>query len=112
MIQILVDRPPGIVFSWALLSSLGEVRDRKLSLDPALKQNNALWLTLPWKFTGCVTFSLILGSLSKLTFLHCDNKSAIAIASNPFFHSHTKHNDVDFHITRQAYEKKIVSLPY
>ena len=44
--------------------------------------------------------------------MHCDNKSAIAIASNPVFHNRTKHIDVDCHITRQAYEKKIISLPY
>src|SRR3954467_5849452 len=38
--------------------------------------------------------------------MHCDNKSAIAIASNPVFHNRTKHIDVDCHITRQAYEKR------
>src|SRR5205809_5010824 len=44
--------------------------------------------------------------------MHCENKSAIAIASNPVFHNRTKHIDVDCHITRQAYENKIISLPY
>src|SRR5436190_18480175 len=44
--------------------------------------------------------------------MHYDNKRAIAIASNPVFHNRTKHIDVDCHITRQAYEKKIISLPY
>src|SRR3954466_4801519 len=44
--------------------------------------------------------------------MHCDNKSAIDIVSNPVFHNRTKHIDVDCHITRQAYEKKIISLPY
>src|SRR3954464_4327682 len=43
---------------------------------------------------------------------HYDNKSAIAIASNPVFHNRTKHIDVDCHITRQAYEKEVLSLPY
>src|SRR5436189_6129330 len=44
--------------------------------------------------------------------MHCDNKNAIAIASNPVFHNRTKHIDVDCHITRQAYEKGTISLPY
>src|SRR5436189_5946641 len=44
--------------------------------------------------------------------MHCDNKSAIAIASNPVFYNRTKYIDVDCHIPRQAYEKKIHTLPY
>src|SRR2546430_6763564 len=37
MILILVARPQGIASFWALLSYLGGARDKKLSLDPALK---------------------------------------------------------------------------
>ena len=31
--------------------------------------------------------------------MYCDNKGAIAIASNPIFHDRTKHIDVNCHIT-------------
>ena len=33
--------------------------------------------------------------------LWCDNVSALAIASNPVFHAHTKHIKVDFHFIRE-----------
>src|SRR4051812_47137217 len=44
--------------------------------------------------------------------MYCDNKSAIAVASNFVFHDRVKHIEVDCHITCQAYEKHIISLPY
>src|SRR4051812_4893862 len=44
--------------------------------------------------------------------MHCDNKSAIPITSNLVFHNRTKHIDDYCHITRQAYEKRVISLSY
>ena len=51
-------------------------------------------------------------SVITLVPMHCDNKSAIAIASNHVFHDHTKHIEVDYHITRQEYEKRRITLSY
>jgi len=43
--------------------------------------------------------------------MHCDNKSSIAIASKAAFHDRTKHIEIDYHITRQKYEKDMITLP-
>jgi len=51
-------------------------------------------------------------SISAPILMHCDNKSVMAIASNPVFHTLTKNIEVDCHITRQEYEKGKIILLY
>lgn len=44
--------------------------------------------------------------------LKCDNLSALALASNPVFHSKTKHLDNDFHFVRERVQRHDLCLQY
>ena len=44
--------------------------------------------------------------------LNCDNLSALALASNPVFHSRIKHLDNDFHFVRERVQKNDIRLAY
>nr|XP_023925786.1 uncharacterized protein LOC112037207 [Quercus suber] len=45
----------------------------------------------------CTLFKELKLFLPHIPILWCDNNSTIALASNPVFHSHTKHIEVDYH---------------
>ena len=45
-------------------------------------------------------------SLQQTPVLQCDNKSAEALASNPKYHSRTKHIELDLHFIREHIAKK------
>ena len=51
-------------------------------------------------------------SQSDPTPLYADNTSAIQIVANPVFHERTKHIEVDCQYIREAYDKKIISIPH
>jgi hypothetical protein len=44
--------------------------------------------------------------------LWCDNSGALALASNPVYHAHTKHIEIDFHFIREKVANRDVQLRY
>ncbi|KAM1859213.1 hypothetical protein ACFX13_011547 [Malus domestica] len=44
--------------------------------------------------------------------LHCDNLSALALCSNPVFHSKIKHLDTDYHFVREKVQKGDLDVQY
>jgi len=44
--------------------------------------------------------------------MFCDNQSVIYIAQNQELHERTKHIKVECHLVRDAWTKKVVSLPF
>jgi hypothetical protein len=56
----------------------------------------------------CMLFKDIHVSLPLAPVLWCDNVSALALASNPMYHAHTKHIEVDYHL----FEKKSLFVTF
>jgi len=68
---------------------------------------------------ACSEVIWLRGLLSELGFsqaqptpLHADNTSAIQIAANPIYHERTKHIEVDCHSIREAYDRRVITLPH
>ena len=54
----------------------------------------------------CIWFKELKMLLSHVPVLWCDNNSAIALSTNPVFHSRTKHIEVDYHYVREKVLRK------
>ncbi len=51
-------------------------------------------------------------SQSTPTMFFLDNQNAIRLSSNPKFHCHTKHIDIQYHIIHQSQEHQFIHLQY
>jgi len=62
------------------------------------------WLVSPLKQLGVAQLKHVI--------LHCDNQSALHIASNPIFHERTRHIDINRHFTREKVMGGLIQLSY
>lgn len=60
-----------------------------------------------WLQSLCKELSI---SVNPTSLLWCDNKSAIALASNPVFHARTKHIEIDVHFVREKVLAKVLQV--
>ena len=61
-----------------------------------LKLNTSLLLTLPKNWL-CIFIGEVFSPLTEPTTLHCNNQSAITIATEGNYHAHTKHINIPYH---------------
>lgn len=54
----------------------------------------------------------IVGGSNRTIEIHCDNKSAIQLASTAMYHPRTKHIDVKYHFIREQIEMKSIAVKY
>ncbi|TFY74078.1 hypothetical protein EWM64_g9933 [Hericium alpestre] len=60
----------------------------------------------------CAILGEIIGQFDKPTTLFCDNQSAITLAQDNIFHSHTKHISIRYHFICDVVEQEQVDLVY
>ncbi|KAH9682619.1 retrovirus-related pol polyprotein from transposon RE1 [Citrus sinensis] len=70
----------------------------------AMATSEVLWITY--------LFQELNISFDQIPLLHCDNKSAEALASNPKYHARTKHIELDLHFLREHIAQQQLSVTY
>ena len=60
----------------------------------------------------CTLFKELCLYLYHIPVLWCDNISAIALASNPVFHSKTKHIEVDYHFVKEKVIRRDLGVKF
>jgi hypothetical protein len=89
----------------ALILYLGATKSRVLSLDLAQRLNIEVCRSMAHTTAELYWLHMLLQelhiTLSTAPSLWCDNVSAIALASNPVFHSRTKHIEINYPFVRE-----------
>ncbi|CAL9003690.1 unnamed protein product, partial [Prunus brigantina] len=107
------DQPQDLLSSWVPIQFHGSLRSEGPSPVAPPKPNTVLLLMLQQRSLGFVGYLRIFMSFSRILLsLFCDNMSALALGSNPIFHSRIKHLDVDFHFVRERVQRKDFLVHY
>lgn len=113
---LIIGRAPLVMVCFlALILYLGAAKSRVLSLDLAQRLNIEAWLIQLLNCTGFACFfknyiSII--TLSTAPSLWCDNVSAITLASNPVFHSRTKHIKIDYYFVKEKVVNHAIQIQH
>jgi hypothetical protein len=94
------------VFSWSSKKqqSVAQSSAKAEYVSVALATSHAIWLRRILEDIG--------EKQEEVVHLHCDNKSAIAVAKNPVYHSRTRHIAIKHHFIREAIEEGEVELKF
>jgi hypothetical protein len=94
--------PPQVsMFTLAIVWSLGVPKNR-LSLALHLNLSIKQCLSLKPNYSGCTCSLRNWGvALDHASMLWCDNVNTLTLASNPVFHTRTKHIEVDYHFVSE-----------
>lgn len=101
-----------IMCSFGTYSSLGEPRNKMLSLSPVLNHSIVAFTTDSEIVWLCCLLRDVGFQFFTHTPLYCDNQSSIKIANGPVFHEYTKHIEVNCYFVRQFYLPHTIVLPY
>lgn len=105
------DQPQVLLFFLFPILSLGVPKSSLLLLVLPLKLNIELWLTQPLVWIIQLLFELHI-PVSAPPILRCDNRSAMAIASNHVFHARTKHIEIAYHYIREQVLAKTLDVQF
>ena len=100
----------GIAHSLARTLSHGRVKNNTLS--PVLKLNIVLWCMLPLRCYGYFFLHELGLPVQGVMPIYCDNQAAFFLSSNPTFHEHTKHIEIDCHAIRHQVRDGLITTPY
>lgn len=111
-VLMIVDPPLVSVTSLEIVLSLCLLKSNLLLQGLPPKSCSRLLQMLQSKSSGFHVSSMILISLSRAPLLYCDNIGAIYLSSNPVFHTHIKHIEINFNFVHNKVINKSLQVAF